>query len=407
MTRPNSAGAGRKPIRVCMVSFYYEPNYSGSAIQAGNLSRYLKRRGVEPFVVSARLDSRLALEEVEGIQVHRIPVLKGGDLQIPSFWLSLAWFLWRNRRSYDIVHAHGTLQHGSAAIMARLLGKGSILKVAMHRSDIAFGRQGRIWGRINRFYVHRFHRYIATSRQIYEEFEEEGMAAERIVRIPNGVDTEKFRPAADPGEKAALKAKLGLPAVPVALFTGIVLARKNVDFVVRVFLRMRKAGIPGHLVIVGPGEGRSGEPSGPYFDSLQAMIREAGAEADVTFTGRRPDVQDYVRASDLFLFAPRKEGMPNVLLEAMAGGLPSVVSRISGIEDVIDSGVNGYVFDLDQEDRFVQAAADLMKDGVLRSVIGAKARRDIRKRYSLDAIADRYVELYRSLLDRPSEELSR
>ncbi len=390
-----------------MVSFYYEPNYSGSAIQAGNLSRYLQRRGVEPFIVSAMLESRLPLEEVHGVPVRRIPVARGGDLQIPSFWFGLAWFLWRRRRSYDIIHAHGTLQHGTASIMGRLLGKGSILKVAMHRSDIAFARQGRIWGRINRFYVRRFHRYIATSRQIFEEFQEEGMSAERIVRIPNGVDTEKFRPAADPEEKAALKARLGLPPVPVALFTGIVLARKNVDFVVRVFLRIRKQGIPGHLLIVGPGEGPGGELSGSYFDSLQTMIREAGLEADVTFTGRRPDVEDYVRASDLFLFAPRKEGMPNVLLEAMAGGLPCVVSRISGIEDVIEPGVNGYVLDIAQEDRFTQVAADLMQDGDLRARIGAKARKDIQKRYSLDVIADRYVELYRSLLDKRSRDLPR
>ncbi|MBD3868862.1 MAG: glycosyltransferase family 4 protein [Acidobacteria bacterium] len=398
-TAPNRESS--RPIRVCMVSFYYDPNYSGSAIQAGNLSRYLKRRGVQPFVVSARLDSRVAHEEIDGIPVYRIPVLQSGNLQIPFFWLGLAWFLWRKRRDYDIVHAHGTLQHGTASIMARLLGKGSILKVAMHRSDIAFRRQGKIWGRINRFYVRRFHRYIATSRQIHLEFEEEGMESERIVRIPNGVDTEKFRPAEDRDEKVALKAALGLPPVPLALFTGIVIARKNVDFVIRVFLEIRKAGIPGHLVVVGPGEGRSGKPEGPYFDSLQVMIREAGAEADVTFTGRRPDVQDYVRASDLFLFAPRKEGMPNVLLEAMAGGVPCVVSRISGIEDVIESGVNGYVYDLDEEDRFRQAAADLMQDGELRARIGEKATRDIRNRYSLDAVADRYVALYNSLLNTP------
>ena len=397
MTAEHEGRVAGRPIRVCMVSFYYAPNFSGSAIQAGNLSRYLQRRNVEPFIVSAMLDSKIRHETLNGVAVHRIPVSSSRNLRIPSFWIGLMWFLWRNRRDWDVVHAHGTLQHGSAAVIARILGKGSILKVAMHRSDIAFRGQGRIWGRVNRFYVRRFHRYIATSRQIFDEFLEEGMSGDRIIQLPNGVDTERFRPAEDEAEKAGLKERLGLPGVPLALFTGIVLARKNVDFVIRAFLKVRQSGLPGHLVIVGPGEGADGEPGGPYFDSLRAMIRNAGMEQDVTFTGRVGNVEEFVRAADMFLFAPRKEGMPNVLLEAMSGGLPCVVSRISGIEDVIESGVNGFIFDLENESAYTAAAADLFRDPALRSRIGAQARKRIRSWYSLDRVADEYCRIYRKL----------
>lgn len=385
------------PIRVCMVSFFYEPNFSGSAIQAGNLSRYLQRRNVEPFVVSAMLDSKVRHETLHGIPVYRIPVLKSKNFQIPSFWIGLLWFLWRHRRDWEIVHAHGTLQHGTASIIARMLGKGSILKVAMHRSDIAFGGQGRIWGRVNRFYVRRFHRYIATSRQIYQEFVEEGVAREKVVQLPNGVDMERFRPAESEAEKIELKEKLGLPPVPVALFAGIVLARKNVEFVLRVFLRIRENGLPGHLVIAGPGEGGGDQPAGPYFDRLQQMIRAAGMEADVTFTGRVGNIEEYIRASDMFLFAPRKEGMPNVLLEAMSGGLPCVVSRISGIEDVIESGVNGFIFDLANESDYTEMVTTLFTNRELRAEVGKRARNRIRSRFSLDRVADEYCRIYREL----------
>ncbi|MBD3869609.1 MAG: glycosyltransferase family 4 protein, partial [Acidobacteria bacterium] len=275
--------------------------------------------------------------------------------------------------------------------------KGSILKVAMHHSDIAFGGQGRIWGRVNRFYVRRFHRYIATSRQIFDEFVEEGMARERVVRLPNGVDMERFRPAESEAEKDQLKERLGLPRVPVALFTGIVLARKNVDYVLRVFLKIREKGLEGHLVIAGPSEGGGGKPGGPYFDRLQEMIRTAGMEKDVTFTCRIGNVEEYIRASDMFLFAPHKEGMPNVLLEAMSGGLPCVVSRISGIEDVIESGVNGFIFDLANESGYEDAVTSLFRNPELRAEISDKARKRIQARFSLERVADEYCRIYREL----------
>lgn len=389
-------------MRACMVSFYFEPQYSGSAIQAKNLCRYLKRQGVDSMVVSARLSSEKRTEIVDGIPVHRLPVLSNKDLQIPSFWLSLSSFLLKNRHQYDVIHAHGTLQHGPVSVVGRILGKKTFLKVAMANSDIAFQRQGRIWGKVNRFYVRRFDRYIATSRQIYQEFIDQGMSEEKIVLVPNGVDTEWFRPVDSDQERVALKNELGLPAKCVISYVGMIIPRKNVDYILKVVNEVRRRGSDCHVVLVGPVDRGGGRDAGDYHDALSRYIHDSDLNGHVTFAGHQDRVDRYLRASDIFMLASKEEGMPNVLLEAMACGLPCVASRISGTEDLVDHEKTGFLLDLSEIDRFVDITERLSQDTALRRRIGAEARKLIVNRYSLDFVARRIRSLYSERLESPN-----
>ena len=217
-----------------MISFYFTPNYSGSAIQARNLSRHLVSHGIQASVVSANLSSSPAHEVVDGLPIHRLRVAQNRQLQIPSFWAALLWFLLRHRNDFDVFHAHGTLQHGSASIAGRLASRPTILKVAMANSDIAFGRQGRVNGFLNRFMVRLFDRYIATTEAIATEFSTEGLDVSRVCRIPNGVDTETFAPIAV-AEREELRRTLGLPRGPLIIYAGILNRRKNVDGILRIW----------------------------------------------------------------------------------------------------------------------------------------------------------------------------
>lgn len=381
-----------------MISFYFEPHYSGSAIQCRALSRYLKRRGVGVQIVSANTTGSPAYELIDGIPVWRLPVPRDGVWQVQSFLWSLAVFLFRQRKTYDVVHAHGTLQHVTASLVARLLGKKSLLKVAMADSDIAFDRQGRLWGRINRFLVSRFDQYIATSRIIEQEFASHGFSAARVNAIPNGVDTEIYRPA-DVAERRELRTRLGLADKPTAVFVGIITARKNVDFVLRAWRDARSRGIDGQLLIVGPLP-TSNEGDRRYYDSLQKFIATEGLTGSVVFAGYQKDVVSYLRAADVFLFPSRQEGMPNALLEAMAVGLPSIASRISGTEDLIRHGSTGFMFPLDQEAAYSASLTEVLSQPALAARVGQEAREFIMQSYSLAAISSRYEGIYRGLLGR-------
>ena len=381
-----------------MVSFYYAPEYSGSAIQAGNLCRHLNRVGVETIVVSAMLSSCPHEEVMDGIKVFRLKVLKSRNMQIPSFWLTLCWFLIRMRKNFDVIHAHGTYQHGPVGFMGRLLGKPTFLKVAMAESDIAFQRQGRIWGRINKFFVRRFDHYIATSEQIRQEFLDCGFPPDSIVKIANGVDTERFHPPGSIQEKEDLKRKFGFPAGPLIIYCGMIIPRKNVDLIVKVFCDIHKTNLTSHLALVGPWPEETASESGGYIGHLHRLLRGAGLEKHVTFAGYQECIEQYLRAADLFFFPSKQEGMPNVLLEAMASGLPCIASRISGTEDLIENGVNGLLLDPDSEDGFAELLNRVLGNPGLHHQLANKARATILERYSLQETAQKMMSLYSDCL---------
>lgn len=399
----NSDYIGRSLPRPCMLSFYFDPVYSGSAVQAHSLSRYLRRLGIEPIVVSANLTASPSFELLREVPVFRIPILKAKDRQIWSFSLSLFLFLIKRRKSFDVLHAHGTLQHIVASAAGRLLRKPTILKIAMADSDIAFHRQGRLWGRVNRFFVLKFDRFIATSSQVRQELIAKGVTPDRICTISNGVDIQLFRPPASASDKRAVRRELGLPDTQIVCFVGIIDPRKNIDGVLRIWRSVSQRGSRGHLVLVGPiPEDREGR-HGAYYRGLLDFIQQSGLVDQVTFVGRTADVAKYLRSADVFLFPSKQEGMPNVLLEAMSSGLPCVASAIGGVVDLIRHEETGYLLPLEDEEQFASAVGRLLQQPELAAQVGQSARGFVERNLSLEVIAERYSRLYSELLPSPSD----
>jgi glycosyltransferase involved in cell wall biosynthesis len=375
-----------------MVSYYFPPDYSGSAIQARNLCRYLEPLGVEATIVAANLRRGPAREVVDGLPVHRLPVARTPDLRIPSFWVSLAWFLVRHRHHFDVIHAHGTLPHGSASIAGVLTGRPTILKVAMADSDIAFARQGRVRGRLNRFMVRRFDRYIATTGAIAQEFAAEGLDTSRVRRIPNGVDTRIYAPVT-PEAKTELRRRLGLPEGPLVTYVGILNQRKNVDGILRIWQQSVTAGAPGHLLLIGPG------PEGSEFaKTVRSHLESPGLAGRVSLVGFQERASEFMQASEVFLFPSMQEGLPNVVLEAMACGLPCLVSSSAGVASIVSDGRNGYSRPWNDDAGFSGVLTALLADPERARTIGAEARRTIEAHFSLEAVAARYRELYDDML---------
>jgi glycosyltransferase involved in cell wall biosynthesis len=375
-----------------MISYYFAPNYSGSAIQARNLSRRLRPLGIDATIVSANLSRSASDETIDGLRVRRLGVIGHGRFGFVPFWFSLFWFLLRRGREFDVIHAHGVLPHVTAALAGALIGRPTILKVAMAQSDIAFHRHGRLRGAINRFMVKRFDRYIATTEAIAEEFASQHLDVTRVCRIPNGVDTDVNRPL-DAAARTALRRKLGLPDGPLALYVGILNRRKNVDGALRAFRSAVMEGAPGHLVLVGPPD-----DDAEYVQTLRTDCNAPELAGRVTIAGYRDNVVDYLQASDLFLFPSKREGMPNAVLEAMACGLPPLVSSSAGVAAVIDDGRNGFSLPVEDEAGFARLVRDLLFDPARTARLGVEARKTVEAHFSLTAVAARYAQLYDELV---------
>jgi glycosyltransferase involved in cell wall biosynthesis len=134
-----------------------------------------------------------------------------------------------------------------------------------------------------------------------------------------------------------------------------------------------------------------------FRERLQALIGQSGASERVHFEGMVRNVDDYLRAADIFMFPSEREGMPNGVLEAMASGLPVALTPFAGFSD--DLGTSGHEFMLVERNgaALTQALEALLTNKNLRIQLGQRARRQAEGRFDLEKSLDRYSALYHEL----------
>lgn len=150
------------------------------------------------------------------------------------------------------------------------------------------------------------------------------------------------------------------------LFVGSLIQRKGVDVLVDAFIEAKKTNPSLHLILVGAcqlGENPSLDMN--FIKAIKNRILTSGNSGSVTFLGLiqdREELSDLYRAADAFVFPSRNEGMPNVVLEAMASGLPVIVSRLPVLQSVITDGENGLFVPLDDSSELASAINSLWYD---------------------------------------------
>ena len=382
-------------IRVCAFTYYFPPHFSGAGLYALSLAKELASRGVQLFFITVDNTNLPRVDRQQGFDVYRIAdgPRKHGELIL---W----WNLWRKlfskRHRFDIIHAFGSTYRNSAVgPIARSLGKRSLTTVSMAQNDLyQIGRSAA--GRVQARLLSCVDRYVSLSHQITEEIRQLPLDGRKAVEIPQGVDTHRFHPA-DAGEKNDLRNRLGLPMGPMALYVGVLDSRKNVEWLVKTWARQRTIVSGWRLVLVGPSS-RDRRDSG-LRDALKDFVTKERLEGEILFREFSPSIEDYYRAANIFILPSRNEGMPNVVLEAMASGLPCVVTKISGVTDLIAHQDSGMLFDLNYEDSFLSAIKPLVAESAVRERIGARAAATIRERFSVTKVADRYLNLYQEILE--------
>jgi UDP-glucose:(heptosyl)LPS alpha-1,3-glucosyltransferase len=225
----------------------------------------------------------------------------------------------------------------------------------------------------------RYKRYVAVSNRVVSELQHHyGVPASRIVVIPNGVNIERFSPAS--GDRADVRREFGIPGdAPLLLFAGHEFGRKGLAYVIAALGRLPRA---VHLLVVG-----ADNPS-PYL----AIAEQAGlASGRVVFAGARRDLERIYPAADAFVLPTYYETFALVCMEAMAAGLPLFATRVGGIEDYLDDGVNGYFIQRDAAD-IADRVGRALADPSLLARMGQAARRTA-EAHAWPAIAQQYVDL--------------
>lgn len=248
---------------------------------------------------------------------------------------------------------------------------------------------------IDRLSLRFYERVVCVSEDLQRRCVECGVPADRCLLIENAIDAGEF---ARKQSAAEAKARLGIP--PERLVIGAVgrlSPEKAFDLLLRAVGKLLSKGYDLALVIVGEGDER------PRLEALRA---ELGLGDRVHLLGYRSDTADLYQAMDVYALSSLREGLPNVLLEAMATELPVAATRIAGVPRLVRDGENGLLIEPGSVEELAGALGRLVDDAELRSRLGQAGRRLIESSYSLRARMDRIRAIYDSLLGRPTAPLS-
>jgi glycosyltransferase involved in cell wall biosynthesis len=211
--------------------------------------------------------------------------------------------------------------------------------------------------------------------------------------IPNGVDTERYRPA-ERTVREETRRKHGIPInSPALLSVSRLVERKNIDLVLRAVPHVVKKLPDFKFLIVG---------EGPEHQKLRQLTHELGVESAVMFMGfvsEEEKTRIYL-ASDAFIQLSSREGLSISLLESKAAGLPAIVSDSKGTREPVRENKSGRIVSKpEMPTELAEKILDLLSDSKTRRRMGKNARREAEENYSLEAMTRQYIEVYREALE--------
>jgi glycosyltransferase involved in cell wall biosynthesis len=222
---------------------------------------------------------------------------------------------------------------------------------------------------------------VVPSRKLERiALEQYRLPREKVVYIPNGVDTDQFAPRQDAGAKAAFGID---PAAPVIGTVGHLRSEKRLTLLIEAVARLRDAG--ARLLIVG---------GGPGLSELQAKAAHWGCAERVVFAGMLADTAPAYAAMDVFAMSSATEQMPIALLEAMASGLPAVCTDVGDCAYMMEQERPPFIVPPGDAGALAGALDRLLGDEELRRETGRANRLIAEKRFSRDEMIERYRELY-------------
>ncbi|SBV26812.1 Glycosyltransferase involved in cell wall bisynthesis [Micromonospora krabiensis] len=339
------------------------------------------------------LASRLG-GEYDFVRMHQDHGNGGLDVSLLREWVAML-----RRVRPDLVHVRGLQNEGFLGVLAARLARCPRILVTVHGTvrDLRQGgrplRRGLLVHGAEPFTL-RAATHVATVCE-YAAGRDflRGIRGRFMGVIPNGVMV-----PAGPGPREQMRAELGLRSDDTVMIT---VARLTWEKGYRVLADAlgRLPALPGRRVLLVAGDGPD---SAAIADALcGAAAGTSGRETlDVRLLGSRADIPDLLAASDLFVFPSLHENLSNALLEAMAHGLPVVASAVGGNVEVLRDG-DGVLVPSGDPRALAEALTPLLASSSTRYELGARARRRVSDRYSLDVMLDALDAAYRRILAVP------
>ena len=343
-------------------------NHGGQETQAALLAERLGERGHEVMFLCRPVSPLLPrLRE----RVRCEPVLSGFDGDPIA--------LWRARRALqrhrsEVLLATTNKDMRSAAVAARSLGVPVVIRRGMGRSLRPMPHYRFLYGSLPAQMVVN----SEDTRRVQLE-SAPWLDPNRVSVIYNGIEVERFA--------AASPAELGLPQPSIRIgYVGQFVPRKGLDTLSEAWPRIAASVGDAYLLLAGRG-------------TLEGATRERLTAAPrVRFLGFRQDVPALMAALDLLVHPAREEGIPNVIMEAMAAGKPVVSTAVGGIAELVREGVDGRLVSPDDPAALAQVVVELIQDPERSRRMGEQGREQVLRTCSLERMIDQYEELLREVV---------
>jgi len=369
--------------KVVMVISQFYPLLGGAEVQAQRLAASLRRRGVQLFVLTQRMKKLPAYEVIDGIPVYRSIRTVGLPFLWGLFYIgSVALFLYRKRNDFTIIHCHilQELQTIVAILFKYLFNKKVIAKMSSSglTSDLNL-MKGTLAGRITLRLLRKADRVVSLCSQSTSELLKCDFSPGMVIEIPNGVDTNIFSRNIQ-GKEHTQK---------TITFIGRFDCFKGVEYLLEGFKQVVSRGADVMLKLIG---------NGILEEQLRNRAVALEIQQRVIFRGWQEDIAEELCGTDIFVLPSLSEGMSNVLLEAMACGLPVVATTVGGNTDLIKDRHNGILVSPGDPIALSEAIMELLENDALARTLGAAARKTVEDHYSLEYISDSYLQLYNRLV---------
>jgi len=373
---------GSFSVKVLMVSPGFYPIKGGTETVVQNLSAELNNVGVEASIMTFNMDRkwnpkwRGETQEIDGIKVFRIPALNWlpfshspkvtlGINLIPGRFTNIM-------KDYDVLHFHEDISFPFFSFPVR---KHKIFH--FHGLDVYFYQRYHL----NRIILkHVADLYISISSRMQKELVELGIAEDKIVYLPNGVNTKVFCPQPEKREN-------------LLLFVGRVTFSKGLHVLLKSLSYLKK---PVHLAIVGP--------PGWDLDYYQNVLRFIEKENQkgkhkIEYIGAldQANIIRWYQKASILVMPSFTEAFPVVVLEALSCETPVIGTPVGGLPEIIQDGENGILVPQNNSQRLADAIHYLLDNDDVRTRLGVSGRKSIESSFSLGVIVNRLCKIYRNL----------
>ncbi len=288
------------------------------------------------------------------------------------------------RRQVDMVHCADLLAAHEVALAGRLAGLPVLCHIRNRFEDIS---------RRDRSFLWPVQKFVFVSRNTWRQFAY-AVSPERGTVIYDGIDIPATADDAD--DRVSVHREFGIPEhAPIIGMMARVAPQKDFGTLARAAARILKSQPNARFLIAGDYASRKNHE---HYLRVQADVQACGVAESFIFTGYRDDVPRLINALDVFVLSTHSEGLPLVILEAMARGKPVVATAVDGIPEVVQDAKSGLLFPHEDHETLASHIAGLLKDRAWGRRLGEAGRHLVRSAFSSTQFAESMNAVYESLL---------